>query len=233
MKEDIEIIKDIEKACEFCERDFSYEELIAVLKGENDVEKQICILKLKELKSQEDADLLVFHLTDHHGIVRESTAIKICELICDERFSHLFQSEKILDSLLRAVNDINPNICRLIIDILPKIENKKHFLENLYKRFDFVFEEIEKLRRSNWYTKKLFNLYWCLESLASIKAPLNEDMERVLLRASKFREYTIREKVAMVVVSLDETSDVVDDIKSELSKDENFYVKRYMNKEKA
>ena len=144
-----------------------------------------------------------------------------------ENYAAFFQTRHILDSLLKAVNDINPNICRMIIEILPYINEKEYFLENLYHRIDYVFEELEKLKRSNWYTKKLFNLYWCLEALAVIKAPADRRLEKVLEKSSVFRDYTIREKTAMVLSYLSETSPVLERIKENLKNDDNFYVKRY------
>lgn len=232
MVENIEILKEIEKACEFCERNFTHKELMDVLRGDDDVQKQICLLKVDSLESQEEADLLVFHLTGHHGIVRESAAQKINELILNKinlnrKYNNLFQTKYVMDSILLAVNDINPNICRLIIETLPAIEDKAYFLEKLYVRFEYVFEELEKLKRSNWYTKKLFNLYWCLEALAVIVAPVDARLESVLNRSGRFRDYTIREKTALVLLGLGETSFALEELKTLLKNDSNFYVKRF------
>lgn len=237
MSENIQMINnietEIEKAVELCKKDYSRDDIWQILQinsSENpdiNIEKQICILKLDSVISQPEADLLVFHQTNHHGLIREATAQKINEFMKNSGFVQYFQTELISDTLLKAINDINPNICRLIIEILPKIENKQYFLDNLYKRFEVVFDELDKLKRSNWYTKKLFNLYWCLESLAVLNAPVDERMESVLKRSVVFRDYTIREKTAMVVHYLSETSSCIAEIKSLLKQDDNYYVKRY------
>lgn len=237
MSENIQMInnieKEIEKAVELCKKEYSRDDIWRILRissaesPEINIEKQICILKLDSVLSQSEAELLVFHQTNHHGLIREATAQKINEFMKDSEQVKYFQTETILDSLLKAVNDINPNICRLIIEILPKIENKKYILDKLYQRFEFVFEELEKLKRSNWYTKKLFNLYWCLESLAVLKAPIDERLEGVLKRSVLIRDYTIREKTAMVIHYLSGTSPSVCEIKALLKQDENYYVKRY------
>jgi uncharacterized membrane protein YheB (UPF0754 family) len=226
MINDFEIINNIEKASEFCEREFSHEELTEILQGENDIEKQICILKIDELKSQKDADLLVFHLTNHHGIVRESTAIKLSELI--KEYTDFFQTEYIADSLLKSVNDVNPNICRLMTAVLPYLNKKEYFIKNLYARFEVIFKELEKLKRSNMYTKKLFNLYWCIEALSAIQAPLDKRMETLLEKTHRFKDYTIREKTAMLVSQLVQSSGVIENIKNTLKNDSNFYVRRYV-----
>ena len=138
-----------------------------------------------------------------------------------------FQTKEIHDTLLKAANDINPNICRAIIEILPYVNDKNYLLDKLYKRFDEVFEELEKLKRSNWYTKKLFNLYWCLEALHALNPPYDKRIENVLSKTSKFKDYTIREKTAMVLSALVYSSEVLNNIKSALKTDDNFYVRRY------
>ena len=234
MSESIQILKDIEKAVMLCDKKYTNTDIWEVLKQKSteenkqlDIEKQICILNLKSVKSQDEADLLVHHLTQHHGLIRETCAQKINEFFKDPTYQGFFQTKNISDSLLKAVNDINPNICRLIIEILPLIEDKKYFLSNLYERIEFVFTEIEKLKRSTCYTKKVFNLYWCLEALAVLKAPIDERLISVLNRSSRCKEYTIREKTAMVLHLLEESTKETNDIKTFLKNDENFYVKQY------
>lgn len=232
MSEEIQILNEIEKAAELCEKVYSHEELFDVIKTENDFEKQICLLKLEKLSTQEEADLLVFQLTGHHGLIREAAAIKINEFLQKKDFVDLFLNDYAVESFLKAVNDINPNICRLICAILPQLflnndEYKNRFLMLLYERFDFVFDELERLKRSNWYTKKLFNLYWCLEALALIDAKVDEKLESILSKSIKLRDYTIREKAAFVLVSLSETSGTIEELKEKLKADENFYVQRY------
>ena len=232
MHDEIQILNEIEKAAGLCKKEYSHSDIIDVMKTENDFEKQICILKLQKLESQEEADLLIFQLTGHHGLIREAAAAKISEFILNNRFLELFLNEKALTSLLKTVNDINPNICRMICSALPNLltdnnKEKQIFLKLLYQRFDEVFEELERLKRSNWYTKKLFNLYWCLEALAMTKPPVDIQLEKILEQASKIRDYTIREKTAFVLSKIESSSSKLNEIKSRLKTDDNFYVKRY------
>lgn len=237
MSENFQIINkietDIEKAADFCQKEYTEEEIFDVLKkssAENqdtDTEKQICILKIDTVSSQNEADILIFHLTNHSALVREACALKVNELMQKGKNAVFFQTTDILNSILKAVNDINPNICRLIIEILPYIRQKEYFLNGLYERIDYVFDELEKLKRSNWYTKKLFNLYWCLEALAVLKAPADKRLVTVLKRTSSFKDYTIREKTAMVLYYLTDTIPEIEMLKEKLKKDDNFYVKRY------
>jgi len=73
----------------------------------------------------------------------------------------------------------------------------------------------------------LFNLYWCLEALAVIEAPIDSRLEYILKKTSMFRDYTIREKTAMVLHNLKDTSSIICEIKKHLKNDDNYYVKRY------
>lgn len=240
MTDEIQILNDIdivietaiENAALLCEKEYSHEQIIEIMKTENDFEKQICLLKLKTLKSQEEADLLVFQLTGHHGLIREAAASKINEIILNGKYNELFLNKYAVDSFIKAVNDINPNICRLICVVIRHLlsdsnEFKNYFLMKLYKRFEEIFEELEKLKRSRLYTKQLFNLYWGLEALGILAPPVCVELESVLERAANMGDYTIREKAAMVLASLAETSTKLDKIKSQLKNDENFYVQRF------
>lgn len=232
MTDEIQILNEIEKATLLCNKEYSHSEIIDVIKTENDFEKQICILKLESLNSQEEADLLIFQLTGHHGLIREATSTKIGEFVNNKNYKKYFLNKKALDSILKAINDINPNICRTICSTLPvlfqdNIPEKTFFLKNLYIRFNEIFAELELLKRSNWYTKKLFNLYWCLEALAMIEAPIDENFEKIIEESSKIKDYTIREKAALVLTKIVSPSNKIKEIKQRLKNDDNFYVKRY------
>lgn len=232
MSEEIQILKEIEKAALLCEKEYTREDIFRVLKMDNsknpdiDIEKQICILKLDTVVSQEEADILVFHQTQQHGLIREAVSQKINEFMKDPKSVVFFQTKEISNTLLKAVNDINPNVCRTIIEVLPLIKDKEYFLSILYPRFEQVFAELEKLKRSRLFTKMLFNLYWCLESLSVLNASVDERLEKLLLTTSKFKDYTIREKTAMVLSGLKQTSPVLEEIKARLKNDVNFYVRR-------
>ena len=145
----------------------------------------------------------------------------------NNEYSKFFQSHGACDVLLKAVNDINPNICRLVAEILPQINDKPYFLSKLYERFDVIFQELEKLKRSNWYTKKLFNLYWGLEALNAICPQCDDRLKNVIEQCLKIKEYTIREKTAMLLSNLDSSVEFVQNARKELSKDTNYYVLRY------
>ena len=224
----IETIKKItEDALVLCEREFSYNELFCFLENGNDAQKQICILKIPCLKSQKDADALIFHLTNQHGTVREAAAEKINELM-QTPDSVFFQTDFALEKFLYAVIDVNPNICRLIIDVLPCLseESTEKFLHNLCDLTLKIADEAEALNvrnRSHVYTKKIFNLYWCLEAISKIARRSDNSIERIIAKTSISPEYTIREKTAKIIKNLG--SDKFLDIFNKLKNDENFYVR--------
>lgn len=222
-----DILKNTETACLLCERDFSHSELIEIIKTENDLEKQICLLKLNEIRTQDEADLLVFNLTNHHGIIREAAAIKINELMKIPEISIFFRTEKIILTLLDAVIDINPNICRHIIEILPFIENKKFFFKNLIKRALEIIEDAKTMnrRKSGYiYSRKVFKIFWYLEAVASLG---DFEEEKAILelinKTFDFDDYTIREKCACLVAVFPQTPE---NLRNALENDENYFVRR-------
>lgn len=232
MNENLQIISEIEKAVEFCEKQYTRTELFDVLKinsqenPQTDIEKQMCILKITDIKTQAEADLLIYHLTGHHGLIREATAQKVNEFLKTD-FAHFFQTQNIADSLLKAVYDINPNICRMIIEVLPNITEKEYFIKNLYTCLNETIEQLEKLKRSNWYTKKLFNLYWGLEALNSLTPQIDTQLNNLVAYCVQIKEYTIREKLAQLLSNLEQTSDEIENAKAILKQDPNYYVKRF------
>ena len=225
MQDSEKIVELTEKACNFCEQTFAYEELFKFLECGSDDEKQICILKIPHIKNQKDADMLIFHLTNQHGTVREAAAEKINELMkSDSRV--FFQTSFAKEKFLRAVNDVNPNICRMIIEILPYLQEKSEFLDALYDITLEVIEEAEKLNvrnRSHLYTKKIFNLYWCLEAVSQIVENTDKKLKQIVEKTYNSEEYTVREKTAKVIKKLN-TPEFDRYLKS-LENDENFYVR--------
>lgn len=239
MEDTEQIIKNIEMACALCERDFSHEQITEILKGSNDIEKQICLLKLETLKTPEEADLLVFHLTNQHGIIREVCASKINELIRDSKLTRFFQTEKIFDTILNAIIDMNPNICRQIIEILPYIKNKDSFFEKLYERAIEVIQDASTMNIRNKgyiYSKKVFKIFWYLEAVSTLgyfEKNQEKKLSELLLKAAAFKDYTIREKAAKILSqiivenkSLEDSSEL-SQLEIVLSEDENYFVRRF------
>lgn len=228
-----ELLKNTIIACELCERDFSHEELIEVIKTDNDLEKQICILKLKEVRSQQEADLLIHNLTNHHGIIREAIAIKVNEFMKDERYSGYFQTDSILRTVLDAVIDMNPNICRLIMEVLPFVADKLKFFNALYSRAVEVINDASTMNRRKTgyiYSKKVFKIFWYLEAVAELgyfESQNEPQIQELLEKAHKFDDYTIREKAAKIVFLIGEKYNL-STLKTALEQDENYFVRRFL-----
>ena len=230
----INLDKEIfEKACELCNKEYSYEETLNILKEGSDVEKQIAILKLQKIETLHDANLLVSHLTGQNGPIREVCAIKLNELISKKTFV-ILDNEQFYQTYTNAVCDVNPNICRCIIEILPKLNLNNYLIDLLIKKLENIFKRIETpdSNQKNFLTVRLFNLYWVLEAISETLTnqtnfEQNEKLVTLLKKATEFNNYTIDEKVAKIIVSHNFENQNIDDLIKKLKDTQNFYVRRY------
>lgn len=230
----INLDKEIfEKACELCNKEYSYEETLNILKEGSDVEKQIAILKLQKIETLHDANLLVSHLTGQDGPIREVCAIKLNELISKKTFV-ILDNEQFYQTYTNAVCDVNPNICRCIIEILPKLNLNNYLIDLLIKKLENIFKRIETpdSDQKNFLTVRLFNLYWVLEAISETlinqtNFEQNEKLVTLLKKATEFNNYTIDEKVAKIIVSHNFENQNIDDLIKKLKDTQNFYVRRY------
>jgi hypothetical protein len=220
---------NFEQALNMSERDFSHEEMLNLLKNGNIPEKQIAALKLDSVNNLAEAEVLVGNLTGCDGKIREAVALKINSLLNkDSNFSCLFNQAEVFAN---ASIDINANICRLVIDsvaILKKdSEFSKKYLNKILVFIDEAFAEIDKfIFRDKKYVinKQLFKLYWALEALNLYAEELDlEVLLPILDRAIKEREYTIREKVAIIVKKQADIK--FEQLREKLLNDENYYVR--------
>ena len=217
--------KTIDMAVSLCQKDFSVENIEYVLNGDDDVQKCIAIMNIDNIMSQKFADLLLFHLTNHGGTVREAVAIKLTSLFEKDENIKFFQSEYAVNTICDAIIDINPNISRLILDILNKIENKELIQENILNKINFCLENIFKseILQNHQINKFYFKLYWLLEALYKIDNIKIEDFLESLSKIVELPEYTVREKVAQLVKKY---GDELCSLKQKLLNDNNYYVKR-------
>ena len=221
---------NFEYAYEISNRDFSHSELLEMLKCGNIAEKQIAALKLEGVNNQDEADILLSNLTGCDGKIREAAALKINQIL-RKNPTVKFSAE----TMAQASIDINGNICRLVIDsvsILRQDENfSKIYLERILEYIDSTFVELDKfIFRDKKYVinKQLFKLYWCLEALKLFAGSMDSDkLLKILERASVEKEYTIREKVAQILVLLEDEKFIP--LKEKLKLDENYYVKNTLN----
>ena len=221
---------NFETACEMSEREFTHEELIELLKNGNIPEKQIAALRLESIKNENDAKILIGNLTGCDGKIREAVALKINTLLqINKEYAGFFTHSS--ETFAYATIDINANICRLVVDSVEVLKVDKNFTEKyLSKLLTFIEEAFKELDsfifRDKKYVinKQLFKLYWCLEALKLFVDVIEtEKLIQILERASKEKEYTIREKVAQILVLT--TNDIFEPLISALKSDENYYVR--------
>lgn len=220
-------MKMLSQAIMHCEQELSHEQIIEVLKGDDDIEKQLRLIELQEIKSQEEADILVFNLTQHSGPVRETAAYKISELIANNEFCKYFQTNKIMDTFVKAITDINPTVSRNAIEIIKHVENTEYIYEKIIEEINTTLAQldIETKNRSYVQNKKNFNLYWNLEALISIAERIqpNNKLSEILKITAQSNDYTIREKTAKAA-NIFKLSEILEILKS----DTNVYVKKYI-----
>lgn len=222
-----------EAAYNNCHKHFSHSEIMQLLKSSDDVQKQACIINMEQIFTEEEAELLIHNLTDQSTPVREACAFKINQFMNNKDLKKFFQSERIIDVFIKAINDVNPTVARNIIEIIDKIENKKYFQDKLYKKIFVILDELKDFIGIKNYllNKKTFNLYWCLESIAKISDDIEQDsrLYEILNLSSKFNDYTIREKTAKVLSCLKDYNSDFKEIINTLRKDDNLYVRRYFS----
>ena len=219
---------NFQTACELSEKEFSHSEIIELLRNGNIPEKQIAALKLEKVDNQEEAKILVSNLTGCDGKIREAVALKISNLLnTNSSLKKLFIYPEIFAD---ATIDINGNICRLVLDSVKILKSENFTPKYLAKIVQFIKEAYKELDsfifRDKKYVinKQLFKLYWCLESLKLFVDEMDKKaLLSILERAIREKEYTIREKVAQILIM---TSDeVFEPLIKMLKDDENYYVR--------
>ena len=210
------------------------EKLFQFLSGDDDVLKQIALLKLESINSEEQADLIVHTLVNHPSETREYCSFLINRLLKQDEYKKYFSSEKSYTNIERAVFDVNPKVCRKIIEVLPYFSQLEKLYPQMIKNsFDLIELLREKNKNKNYlYNKKSFHLYWhifalgytltqdlFIENKAQLIALLNELLS--------FKEYTLREKGAYLTNELlkFDSSPKMQELLRNYTNDENFYVK--------
>ena len=194
------------------------------------------ILELNVLENQNTADNFINYLTNCPTPVREATAYKLYELI--KIYPNYFKNELSKDKILNAISDINPNISRIMCDIILEndfvsgmltsdiIQKINEILSQIKeyeaKNRDF-FQNKVKNKKNHAKNKLLFSLYWYLEALSNCNIQNYEDkILQILNYTINFCDYTIREKTAKLLKKFD---NLPDEILQKAKSDQNFYVK--------
>ena len=226
--------ENFKEALTLCEKEFTHEELIEMLKNGNIPQKQIAALKLTSITSESDASTLLSNLTGQDGKIREAISIKLDEFMNNPQTAIYFKSIINYDIFLVAVIDINANICRNVISAITSLKNNKEFCTYFCKQITIMINDLlDKIEnfdeRDGKYkvNKQLFKLYWCLECVYEFYDSFDiEVLKNILNRTKNVKEYTIREKTAKILTKEFTDKELIN-IKQELKNDSNYYVKKY------
>lgn len=221
--------EDFNRVLDIYENTYSHEALINLLKSGSVAEKQAAALKLDELHNSDDADILMSNLTDCDGKIREAVSFRLAEFIRQnpEYFT------KHSDIFIKAIIDINGNICRNTISALKNLKNYPQFCENFCKKLEENAYNLS-LQAKNFdiqegkykINKEIFKLYWYLEAIYEFSEYINENpLEQILLNAKEVDDYTIREKAAKIISKQKNVK--FSYLKEELKNDKNYYVRRF------
>ena len=209
----------------------NYEDLIELLNSENIKEKHFAVLELEEIRSCADAKLLVSNLVGQDGKIREAVSFKINDFFKTPDFKQFFITDENFAILFQGIMDINGNVCRHICGLECE-EFNQYLRKNLPEKTNEILEkiyELESNEKQYVISKRNFQLYWCLEALFNIVEKVEfERIKDIIFKTSEFNDYTIREKTAKILTKLENLELI--ELKVKLRNDENYYVRRYLNK---
>lgn len=224
---------NFQKACELSEKNFSHTELIKLLRYGDVMQKQIAAMHLDGIYNRSDADAIMNNLTGCDGKIREAAALTLSRLLKEDKqvINFLKHYPEIFAD---ASIDMNGNICRYITKCVSVLRTEPDFCDKYLKKiFSFIDEAFDGLDRIIYKDKKyvinklLFKLYWCLEDLRLFTDTADKNiLLKILTKTSNIKEYTIREKTATVLRSIDDTDFA--DLKEKLANDENYYVRKVL-----
>ncbi len=208
---------------EYIDISYSYNKIFQILGGCDDEIKPFAVLELEIVHNEEDFELLMRHLTNCDGRLREVVSSKLVEL------APCIWLKSYTTTLLDALCDVNPNVSRNIIELISKAQFD--LAEPLLGRIEELLDIIEKKSKpKKWRTQKnheltkiFFQLYWCLEALALFADTAHrERLVDILNKTSDFVDYTIREKTAKILAKM---QDPPEEMLRKMQNDENFFVK--------
>lgn len=225
-------MKMLSEAVKYCEENFLHNDIINSLYTDNDLKKQLCLIELKKINSQEEANILVHNLTGHSGPVRETASYKILELIQQSEYNNFFQTKEIYNAFIKAIVDINPSVSRNAVEIIKYLDDIEYIYTNIIKEINITLSKMENIRQNRSYNtnKQNFNLYWNLEALISIadKVKAGQELTDILNITCLSNDYTIREKTAKAAIEFAKQNNDFYKITDILKNDENVYVKKHL-----
>ncbi len=218
-------------AYSYCKSDFDHEILIAELYKNDDLKKQLCLIEIKKINSQQEADAIVFNLTGKSGPIREAASYIILELIQNPEYKNFFQTKDIANTFVKAVIDINPTVSRNIVRSIYFVDDVDYLYKQIILQTKNTLSEMKSIKQNRSYNtnKQNFSLYWNLEALINIsdKIKPDEKLLNILKITAQSNDYTIREKTAKLAKELSLKYDEYLSVIKLLENDTNIYVKKY------
>ncbi len=225
-------MKMLSLASKYCNESLSHDELINELYNDNDLKKQLCLIEIEKINSQNEADILTYNLTGKSGPIRETASFAILKLIKKEEFNCFFQKREIIDTFVKAITDINPSVSRNTIEIIKYVEDIDYLYKCIIEQINLTLSKISDIKQNRSYTanKKNFNLYWNLEAVISISDKIAPDVEliTILNNTALSNDYTIREKTAKAAMIFSEKNIKFKLVSNIMKNDDNIYVRKYL-----
>lgn len=209
-------------------------ELLLYLDGSDEILMQIALLNINDINSQTEAEKITEKLTEHSSETREYCAFLINRLMKNTSYRSFFSGAYILEKFSKAVSDVNPKVCRKIIEILPYYSDINKLFPLLIDNANLYINNLqEKNKNKNYqYNTLSFRLYWTIFALAcSINENFLNQYETKLIKLVEdileFKEYTLREKATLMAQKINSVKhfDKISNILDKCKDDENFFVK--------
>jgi len=218
------------------DEEFFKDKAYSILANNDDELKPFSIINIKNIENKKNFELLVSHLINHDSRIREAVSFALTN-ISDRSFLKFFDKST-MKIIVQALLDINPNVVRNIIEFIKMseelkkalfpliIEKIEEVLFELSKYEDIRFKDNkEKSNKNHAKNKYTFNLYWLLETLSNFELKNEPKIENILTKTSRFTDYTIREKTALILSKMETP---YTELLRKLKNDVNLYVKNQL-----
>lgn len=199
--------EEMNKAYSLLEENFLRTQIFDIIKSGDDISKQVALIKLDCVQSDDEAKTLTSVLTGQHGPVREICSAKINQFLKIEDIRCFFFGEEIREIFLNALNDIIPTVARNILEVIKFLPEKEVVQSELMDRILALdgYDEDAHALSNHEIIKKTFKLYWYLETLAEFSKDVQNEARfaEIISRTYNHEDYTIREKVSQLLSKVD------------------------------
>lgn len=195
---------------------------------------QVALLNIEKISSQKEAQAIFNILINHPSEIREYGSFLVNKLMQDKEQRKYFQQPEFLPILEKTICDVNPKVCRNILETLKCFDFKDELFSILIKNANNMIGLLEETnkQKNHMYTKNSFRLYWNLFGIAFLIEYISfdyfkEDILKIIKNTIDFREYTIREKTALILkmLNINYSLPEIKEYFRQLKEDENYYVR--------